>query len=160
MFDIAKYQGRDNLDNIPGGVGDGLGPNYNLWDANVTYGCVCDPGYTGPDCSLRPCLHGDDPRTRHQQDRVIVLTTSNSDGGEDLTGDLFLQIGAIVSEGFSADGSFTDANALTRVLEGMENVYEARVLRHDVQANKATSYTIALKFAPLLQTNNLCVHRL
>lgn len=34
---------------------------YRLWDKDATLGCVCDAGYTGPDCSLRQCKHGVDP---------------------------------------------------------------------------------------------------
>jgi len=35
---------------------------YTLWDADVFYGCKCDPGYEGYDCSLRSCESGADPR--------------------------------------------------------------------------------------------------
>jgi len=34
---------------------------YELWDEHSTLGCVCDPGYYGPDCSLRRCKYGADP---------------------------------------------------------------------------------------------------
>jgi hypothetical protein len=34
---------------------------YNLWDEHSTMGCVCDGGYTGPDCSQRTCKVGPDP---------------------------------------------------------------------------------------------------
>ena len=34
---------------------------YDLWDADQTLGCVCDPGYDGPDCSERTCKYGADP---------------------------------------------------------------------------------------------------
>lgn len=34
---------------------------YDLWDAGQTLGCVCDPGYEGPDCSERTCKYGADP---------------------------------------------------------------------------------------------------
>jgi hypothetical protein len=34
---------------------------YGLWDAERIFGCVCDYGYTGYDCSLRTCPYGDDP---------------------------------------------------------------------------------------------------
>ncbi|KDO33497.1 hypothetical protein SPRG_02305 [Saprolegnia parasitica CBS 223.65] len=37
------------------------GASYTLWDANSIYGCRCDPGYTGYDCSLRTCISGHDP---------------------------------------------------------------------------------------------------
>eukprot|EP01138_Halocafeteria_seosinensis_P003577 gb/GECG01003656.1/.p1 GENE.gb/GECG01003656.1/~~gb/GECG01003656.1/.p1 ORF type:complete len:671 (+),score=66.58 gb/GECG01003656.1/:1-2013(+) len=43
-------------------------PNYSPsfaldWDAKALTGCVCDPGFMGPDCSQRICVHGDDPMT-------------------------------------------------------------------------------------------------
>lgn len=34
---------------------------YDFWDANKTYGCRCDPGFFGPDCSKRTCKVGVDP---------------------------------------------------------------------------------------------------
>jgi hypothetical protein len=34
---------------------------YKLWDEQSTMGCVCDPGYDGPDCSKRQCKSGPDP---------------------------------------------------------------------------------------------------
>ncbi len=34
---------------------------YQIWDAQMTMGCACDAGYSGPDCSLRDCKHGIDP---------------------------------------------------------------------------------------------------
>ncbi len=36
---------------------------YRLWDANSRRACVCDPGFSGYDCSLRQCPRGDDPMT-------------------------------------------------------------------------------------------------
>jgi len=34
---------------------------YRLWDEDVTMGCDCDAGYSGPDCSSRVCKYGADP---------------------------------------------------------------------------------------------------
>jgi len=34
---------------------------YELWDADSTMGCKCDPGYTGADCSQKLCKYGNDP---------------------------------------------------------------------------------------------------
>jgi hypothetical protein len=36
---------------------------YSLWDADKIYGCVCDEGFEGHDCSLKSCPKGDDPLT-------------------------------------------------------------------------------------------------
>lgn len=35
----------------------------NPWDANMVYGCNCDEGWEGSDCSLRTCVRNDDPLT-------------------------------------------------------------------------------------------------
>jgi hypothetical protein len=32
------------------------------WDASKQYGCKCDLGYRGPDCSLKECPSGTDPQ--------------------------------------------------------------------------------------------------
>ena len=34
-----------------------------IWDADKIFGCNCDSGYTGPDCSIHMCPYGDDPLT-------------------------------------------------------------------------------------------------
>jgi len=42
----------------------GEDPNDNLrWDGTSAHGCICDPGFTGYDCSQRQCPRGDDPMT-------------------------------------------------------------------------------------------------
>jgi hypothetical protein len=42
--------------------------DYMLWDMHKNQACVCDAGYTGPDCSLRKCPRGDDPLTYRTED--------------------------------------------------------------------------------------------
>ena len=45
----------------------GATPNDNLrWDYRSVMGCLCNEGYSGPDCTLRTCPAGDDPYTRDQ----------------------------------------------------------------------------------------------
>merc|ERR1719274_389112 len=34
---------------------------YNLWDAEVGFSCLCEPGYSGPTCSSKMCKYGIDP---------------------------------------------------------------------------------------------------
>jgi hypothetical protein len=46
---------------------------YNLWDAEMIYGCVCSEGFTGYDCSQRECPKGDDPLTTGQVDEVQII---------------------------------------------------------------------------------------
>lgn len=37
--------------------------DYRLWDSDKNAACICDPGFTGIDCSLRVCPLGADPLT-------------------------------------------------------------------------------------------------
>jgi hypothetical protein len=46
---------------------------YRQWDSERIYGCVCDRGFSGPDCRLALCPAGDSPRTRFQQRRVVRM---------------------------------------------------------------------------------------
>jgi hypothetical protein len=38
------------------------GVYYDQWDADKIQGCLCDKGWSGPDCSLRSCPKGRDPQ--------------------------------------------------------------------------------------------------
>lgn len=40
---------------------DASGAPYTLWDKDITMGCKCDGGWSGPDCSSRDCPVGVDP---------------------------------------------------------------------------------------------------
>lgn len=50
------------------------------WDADRVFGCLCDEGYHGHDCSLRSCPHGDDPNTFNQYNELQLLRCY-ADGG-------------------------------------------------------------------------------
>lgn len=76
-------------DTTPGVRGDGAGPVYGdttttlgalVWDEHVTQTCVCDLGFSGPDCGEAYCPAGDNPFTEHQQRRAVKLTI-NLNGG-------------------------------------------------------------------------------
>merc|ERR1719375_2524887 len=34
---------------------------YLLWDKEVSMGCKCEPGYSGPNCASKMCKYGIDP---------------------------------------------------------------------------------------------------
>jgi hypothetical protein len=61
-----------------------------LWDAYKTRGCVCDPKYTGVDCSIKMCPRGDYARyftlMKRPETQAVVITnvfTPGTDGGDD-----------------------------------------------------------------------------
>jgi len=49
--------------------------SYDLWDADKTMGCKCDPVYYGADCSSKKCKYGVDPLFFDDFDGVIHQTT-------------------------------------------------------------------------------------
>ena len=58
---------------------------YELWDKHSTMGCECDPGYYGPDCSLRMCKYGIDPlylddstTVKYSSYDVAIFTTAKT----------------------------------------------------------------------------------
>ena len=53
--------------------------SYNLWDHDMIYGCICDEGWEGYDCSLKSCPKGDDPLTSGIDEVQLIECTA--DGG-------------------------------------------------------------------------------
>ena len=43
----------------------------NTWDAATVYGCSCDSGFSGHDCSRRQCPVGEDPALRDASTSVV-----------------------------------------------------------------------------------------
>lgn len=75
-----------NVNGDLGGFTYGLSPHDDpRWDYNKMYGCACDVGYHGYDCSLRTCPTGDDPKTRFQDAEVQVLQCTATAGTFQLT---------------------------------------------------------------------------
>lgn len=59
----------------------GSDPNDgNTWDADRIYGCICDEGWTGFDCSERRCTYGDDPNTYGQVNEVQLFECAGTAG--------------------------------------------------------------------------------
>ena len=54
--------------------------NGNTWDADRIYGCICDEGWTGYDCSERECTYGDDPNTYGQVNEVQLFECAGTAG--------------------------------------------------------------------------------
>lgn len=52
------------------------GNKYALWDKDVTMGCMCEPGYTGPACAEKMCKYGVDPLYDDDEYMSIRLPTA------------------------------------------------------------------------------------
>jgi hypothetical protein len=59
--------------------------NRNTWDGGRIFGCLCDTGFHGYDCSLSSCPRGDDPGTYNDNNEVQLLTCRATDGYFTLT---------------------------------------------------------------------------
>lgn len=68
----------------------GAPSRYNLWDAEKGQACVCDPGYGGPDCSLRECALG--PPQGHEGD--VSAVSFSVAGGQRKAGYRLTLVGA------------------------------------------------------------------
>ena len=54
---------------------------YDAWDADMLYGCVCDAGFAGWDCSRRVCPKGDDPLTPGLDEVQLLECACSQPGG-------------------------------------------------------------------------------
>ncbi len=45
---------------------------YTDWDADRIYGCVCEPGFEGPNCARTSCPKGDDPNTESKPEIQLL----------------------------------------------------------------------------------------
>lgn len=70
--------------------------NTDTWDSNRIYGCLCDPGYFGYDCSLKKCPSGDDRTTTEDRSEVQLLRCLASPVSSSDTG-FYLQYGEVRS---------------------------------------------------------------
>merc|ERR1711998_232615 len=59
--------------------------NAETWDYNKIWGCHCDEGYTGYDCSEMECPLGDDPGTYGQFNELQLMQCTAASGSFKLT---------------------------------------------------------------------------
>lgn len=53
---------------------------YNEWDADRVFGCLCDNGYAGPSCAEPACPEGHDPMSVSPVSEIQTLTCSSPNG--------------------------------------------------------------------------------
>ena len=61
LYFVGACNGRGKCVRIKDIAASDYNNTYQLWDADVTMGCDCDPGFRGPDCSKTRCKIGADP---------------------------------------------------------------------------------------------------
>lgn len=100
---------------------------YNLWDATASLGCVCDPGYSGADCSFRSCKYGSDPlyatdyATKRYANFTVQLYTRSSSAS------IYGNYSLVFYDSFGKDWHTTaiahdaDCDSITNILEALPN---------------------------------------
>lgn len=150
---IADISSTHGVDTTPGVAGDGVGPSYANWDADVSYGCECDFGWRGGDCADPVCPFGDDPRTIHQQRRGIVITTGDS-GGNALVGSFRVGFAGNYATLIDADGSAMSDALCESAFEAMEAIQDVDCKQGAVDGVGGTTYTVVFTLSPF-GVNNL-----
>ncbi|KAL7541839.1 hypothetical protein ACHAXR_011265 [Thalassiosira sp. AJA248-18] len=84
------------------------------WEADQFFGCLCDAGYAGYDCSIRTCATGDDPLTG-SQDNDIQLLECHADFGT-----FTLTFRRETTAPISVDASVTDVTNAINALSSLE----------------------------------------
>ena len=88
------------------------------WEADMFFGCLCDEGYAGYDCSIRTCQTGDDPLTTGQNND-LQLVECHADFGT-----FTLSFRHETTTPISVDASVTE---LTKAINALPSVGEVGV---------------------------------
>lgn len=100
-----------------------------VWDAEMMYGCVCDEGWYGPDCTLRACPTGDDPLTGTSSDttngvqvneKQIVTCAANG-------GTFTLTFKGFTTAKIPYDASLSDFTAAFEALSSVYNDFDTAI---------------------------------
>ncbi|OWY96804.1 hypothetical protein PHMEG_00032835 [Phytophthora megakarya] len=146
-------------DSLPGVGGDGVGPIYSNWEKDSMSNCMCDMGYTGPDCSQLMCAKNDDPLTTGQGYRTIQIAVGAT--ATALAGSIRIHFLGDVAT-FSADAAADAAHeaACTSAFQSMRSVLTATCTITSVDpVTKGAIYTVVFKeWVHLGAENNLLYH--
>lgn len=114
----------------------------DIWDADKVYGCLCDDGYTGADCSLMECPTGDDPLTGTTSDvtngvqtnevqRVLCMATG---------GTFTLSFRGKTTEDIPYDADVSEVTAYLEALTTVDNAYYTAI---DVDFDDAAACSVS-----------------
>lgn len=118
----------------------GLTPNLaSTWDANRIFGCYCDAGYEGYDCSLMSCPFGADPHiTGASNDQQLLACTDSN-----LLGDIILSFRQYSTSVLSAASTTSEVQA---ALELLPSVGKVSVETYVAGANNSLCLTTGNQF--------------
>jgi hypothetical protein len=106
---------------------------YTLWDADKIFGCICDKGYTGYDCSTTTCVKGHDYFSNFVTyvDEIQAFTCHQASGTQNFKLKFRGETSGLIS-------SATTAAQLETILEAMTTIDDVTV----TDENGATSGTV------------------
>jgi len=104
--------------------------HYLLWDADVTMGCSCDAGWTGPDCSSRSCKYGYDPLFYDNENTVrysnfTFVIFSDTGSTETFEGTYSLKFYDVFGEDWETDPIDISTHASDSVLQVCDRIRKA-----------------------------------
>jgi len=98
--------------------------NAGTWDGFRIFGCLCDPQYTGYDCSLYTCPYGDDPLTTGQNDEQQILSCTDGD----VTGTIVLTFRQQTAAPLQASATVAEVQAALQALTTIGTISVETVL--------------------------------
>ena len=108
------------------------------WDADRVYGCKCDAGFSGFDCSLVDCPMGDDPLTKFQANERQSLTCYEETSDDDATKQLFFTFRQAESAALNYETlTFAQLEAALEAIDGIDDVSVYSEALSDDAANVA-----------------------
>jgi EGF-like domain len=128
---------------------------YSNWEADAVTMCICDWGFTGPDCSMKLCSKGDDPLTIGQSYRTITITTSTNNAAAPAGGVFTLYFDG-ESVQFDFDATAADLEA---AINSLDNVELSSVTASAAAGVYPNTYTVQFKRWPTFpRQNNVFSH--
>ncbi|KAG1709092.1 hypothetical protein DVH05_022724 [Phytophthora capsici] len=149
-------------DSLPSVAGDGIGPVYSNWEKDSVSSCLCDMGYTGPDCSQLMCAKNDDPLTLGQGYRTIrIQVGADSSTSLPLAGSVRIHfLGDVAVFDAVAVADTAHEQACAKAFQAMRTVLTASCSIASVDpVTAAATYTVSFKeWTHLGGENNLLYH--
>jgi hypothetical protein len=120
----------------------GATPNDPLvWDFDVIYGCHCDEGFEGPDCSQRSCPTGDNPDSKGVQEVQTVTCQHLRNRNDTVTSTMEYDDSVAFTLSFRSE--ITDAIPHDASAEDIRDALEALVGINSVVVEFADTVTVA-----------------
>merc|ERR1711937_78246 len=129
---------------------------YDLWDAELTMGCACDPGYSGADCSSKDCKYGIDPLYVDDDSTArvegVTYKFETPDTSSTISGTYALKFYDAFGEDYQTIPLKTDASCYTveDALDGLPNtvIPDDSIVCTEVTETKATGYSLTFRGNP------------